>query len=150
MYIRLKFFFAADLNLSRDMQLEDILSQGEEKCIQKPCVQQQQCCPGSVCVDLHSQHSQSPLSLSSSMNNKQRPVTTGTCLPIYGVNEGDSCTDDGDCETGLRCMPQTILITNDDDNNGRLSLPSMHSLSSSSSSSSSLSSSSLQSYHHHQ
>ncbi|KAH7640493.1 itg-like peptide isoform x2 [Dermatophagoides farinae] len=84
------------------MQLEDILSQGEEKCIQKPCVQQQQCCPGSVCVDLHSQHSQSPLSLSSSMNNKQRPVTTGTCLPIYGVNEGDSCTDDGDCETGLR------------------------------------------------
>ena len=55
------------------MQLEDILSQGEEKCIQKPCVQQQQCCPGSVCVDLHSQHSQSPLSLSSSMNNKQRP-----------------------------------------------------------------------------
>nr|XP_046915051.1 homeobox protein 5-like [Dermatophagoides farinae] len=121
---------------SRDMQLEDILSQGEEKCIQKPCVQQQQCCPGSVCVDLHSQHSQSPLSLSSSMNNKQRPVTTGTCLPIYGVNEGDSCTDDGDCETGLRCMPQTILITNDDDNDGRLSLPSMHSLSSSSSSSS--------------
>ncbi|XP_027200315.2 space blanket [Dermatophagoides pteronyssinus] len=120
---------------SRDMQLEDILSQGEEKCLQKPCVQSEQCCPGSVCVDLHS-HSSS--SLSSMNNNKQRPVTTGTCLPIYGVNEGDSCTDDGDCETGLRCMPQTILIFNDD-NDGRLLLPS----SSSSSSSSSLQSSSI-------
>ena len=65
-------------------------------------------------------------------------MTTGTCLPIYGVNEGDSCTDDGDCETGLRCMPQTILIFNDD-NDGRLLLPS----SSSSSSSSSLQSSSI-------
>lgn len=51
------------------MQLEDILSQGEEKCLQKPCVQSEQCCPGSVCVDLHS----SPLSSSSSLNNKQRP-----------------------------------------------------------------------------
>ncbi|OTF83922.1 hypothetical protein BLA29_010856, partial [Euroglyphus maynei] len=56
-------------NKSRDMQLEDILSQGEEKCLQKPCVQSEQCCPGSVCVDLHS----SPLSSSSSLNNKQRP-----------------------------------------------------------------------------
>ena len=52
------------------MQLEDILSQGEEKCLQKPCVQSEQCCPGSVCVDLHS-HSSS--SLSSMNNNKQRP-----------------------------------------------------------------------------
>ena len=30
------------------------MSQGEEKCINKPCVQSEQCCPSSVCVDLHS------------------------------------------------------------------------------------------------
>ncbi|KPM04751.1 hypothetical protein QR98_0032050 [Sarcoptes scabiei] len=33
---------------------------------------------------------------------------TGTCLPIYGLNEGDSCSDDSDCENGLRCMPNLI------------------------------------------
>lgn len=58
-------------------------------------------------------------------------VSTGTCLPIYGVNEGDSCTDDGDCETGLRCMPQTILIFNENNNDGRSLPPSSQSQSSS-------------------
>lgn len=36
---------------NRELQLEDLLSQGEEKCLNKPCVQSEQCCPGSVCVD---------------------------------------------------------------------------------------------------
>jgi hypothetical protein len=31
-------------------------------------------------------------------------LVAGTCLPIYGVNEGESCHDDNDCEPGLRCL----------------------------------------------
>ncbi|KAJ6223708.1 hypothetical protein RDWZM_002253 [Blomia tropicalis] len=75
---------------NRELQLEDLLSQGEEKCLNKPCVQSEQCCPGSVCVD-------------TTHPNGKRQVT-GTCLPIYGVNEGDNCKNDDDCEPGLRCL----------------------------------------------
>ena len=35
-----------------EVQLEQLLSEGEEKCVNKPCVQSEQCCPGSVCVDV--------------------------------------------------------------------------------------------------
>ncbi|CAG2114692.1 unnamed protein product, partial [Medioppia subpectinata] len=34
----------------------------------------------------------------------------GTCLPIYGVNEGESCQDDNDCEPGLRCLDNQPLM----------------------------------------
>ena len=35
----------------------------------------------------------------------------GTCLPIYGVNEGESCQDDNDCEPGLRCLDNQPFVT---------------------------------------
>jgi hypothetical protein len=72
-----------------EAELEALLSEGEEKCVNKPCVQSEQCCPGSVCVDVE-------------FSGENR--VAGTCLPIYGVNEGESCHDDNDCEPGLRCL----------------------------------------------
>ena len=33
-----------------EVELEALLLEGEEKCINKRCVQSEQCCPGSVCV----------------------------------------------------------------------------------------------------
>ncbi|XP_054157636.1 prohormone-3-like [Oppia nitens] len=76
-------------------ELETLLSEGQEKCINKRCVQSEQCCPGSVCVDL---------------DLNQNNLVAGTCLPIYGVNEGQSCRIDNDCEPGLRCLDSQPVV----------------------------------------
>ena len=31
-------------------------------------------------------------------------LVTGTCLPMFGKKEGESCYMDTDCETGYVCM----------------------------------------------
>jgi len=36
----------------------------------------------------------------------------GTCLPIYGVSEGETCQTDDDCEAGLSCTYNVNLIVN--------------------------------------
>lgn len=55
-------------------------------CYGKTCVHSDQCCKGSVCVDMDSSKA------------------VGSCLPIYAQREGEPCRQDSDCEDGLRCL----------------------------------------------
>ncbi|XP_054164843.1 ITG-like peptide [Oppia nitens] len=71
-----------------DQELEALLAESQDKCTGRRCVQSDQCCPGSVCVDVDG--------------------IVGTCLPIYGVSEGDSCQTDDDCEPGLNCRVSDV------------------------------------------
>lgn len=67
---------------------EDLLSNlldSEVDCFGKQCIHADQCCKGSVCVDVDGSK-------------------LGTCLPIYGQVEGEPCRQDADCEEGLRCL----------------------------------------------
>ncbi|CAG2106517.1 unnamed protein product [Medioppia subpectinata] len=36
----------------------------------------------------------------------------GTCLPIYGVSEGESCQSNDECETGLSCQYDDHYVIN--------------------------------------
>lgn len=90
-------YFLADAFKSERMkpdetQLEALLASGQQKCSGRRCVQSDQCCPSSVCVDVDG--------------------IAGTCLPIYGVSEGESCDSDEDCEEGLSCAHNVNLIVN--------------------------------------
>ncbi|XP_076354740.1 ITG-like peptide isoform X1 [Tachypleus tridentatus] len=55
----------------------------QEQCFGKRCLHSEQCCPGSVCVDVDG--------------------AVGNCLPVYGQTEGKPCTQDADCGEGFRC-----------------------------------------------
>ncbi|KAI1280733.1 ITG-like peptide [Halotydeus destructor] len=76
--------------------LEALLSNGQDKCNGKRCVHSDQCCPGSVCVDTNGVALQVAISDMADL--------AGTCLPIYGLSEVDTCESDSDCDAGLKCQ----------------------------------------------
>ncbi|XP_075750098.1 space blanket isoform X1 [Rhipicephalus microplus] len=57
----------------------------ELACFGRKCVANDQCCRGSVCVDVDGSKA-------------------GTCLPVYGQREGETCQQEADCERGLSCL----------------------------------------------
>ncbi|XP_064469531.1 prohormone-3-like isoform X2 [Ornithodoros turicata] len=73
---------------SEEVLLDGLLPEEEVDCFGKKCLSSDQCCRGSVCVDV----------------DGSKP---GTCLPIYGQREGEQCQRDSDCEQGLRCLAST-------------------------------------------
>lgn len=66
-----------------------LVSEESIDCFGKKCIASDQCCRGSVCVDVDG-------------------TKLGTCLPIYGQREGEQCQQDSDCEQGLRCLEPGI------------------------------------------
>lgn len=91
-----------------NLDLDAVLAAGSETCSNKPCVQSEQCCPGSVCVDATS-------TIGGIGSGERMRQMTGTCLPIFGSNVetfesmasqsgGGGCTEDDDCSPGLRCL----------------------------------------------
>lgn len=69
-----------------EVLLDTGLSEEDELgCFGRKCVANDQCCRGSVCVDVDGSK-------------------VGTCLPVYGQREGETCQQDADCERGLSCL----------------------------------------------
>ncbi|XP_076309998.1 prohormone-3-like [Tachypleus tridentatus] len=58
------------------------LLSNDNQCFGKRCFHSNQCCLGSVCVDTDG---------------------TGTCLPLYGQEEGQFCHQDSNCQKNLTC-----------------------------------------------
>jgi len=56
----------------------------EDPCYEKKCTSNENCCEGSVCIDMDIK-------------------TVGTCMPLYGRREGEMCMRNSDCETGYVC-----------------------------------------------
>lgn len=71
---------------SGEVVQETGLSEEDElDCFGRKCLASDQCCKGSVCVDVDGSK-------------------LGTCLPVYGQREGEQCQRDSDCERGLSCL----------------------------------------------
>lgn len=72
---------------------ENSLEEGEDEdadpCVGKTCTANEHCCDGHVCVDTE---------------EEGQSEEFGTCLPIYGKKQGESCFKDNDCETGFLCL----------------------------------------------
>ncbi|KAH7951668.1 hypothetical protein HPB52_011155 [Rhipicephalus sanguineus] len=69
-----------------EVLLDTGLSEEDELgCFGRKCVANDQCCRGSVCVDVDGSK-------------------VGTCLPVYGQREGEKCQQEADCERGLSCL----------------------------------------------
>ncbi|XP_065339112.1 prohormone-3 [Cloeon dipterum] len=63
--------------------LEELQENDVEPCYGRKCTSNENCCPGSVCVDVDG--------------------IVGSCLFAYGLKQGELCRRDNDCETGLLC-----------------------------------------------
>ncbi|KAF4532058.1 hypothetical protein B566_EDAN016130 [Ephemera danica] len=63
--------------------LEELREDDDEPCYGKKCTANEHCCPGSVCVYVDG--------------------IVGSCLFAYGLQQGELCRRDNDCETGLLC-----------------------------------------------
>lgn len=60
----------------------NLASLSADPCYERKCESSDQCCDGSVCVDVEG---------------------SGTCLPLYGNQPGEACRTNQDCETGYIC-----------------------------------------------
>lgn len=72
-----------------ERQIEELLAEeeaaeAEDPCYRKKCTSNEHCCDGNVCVDTSN-------------------GVTGTCLPVFGRKEGETCYMDTDCESGYVC-----------------------------------------------
>lgn len=77
---------ADDKKSGGEVLLDTGLSEEDElTCFGRKCLASDQCCRGSVCVDVDGSK-------------------LGTCLPVYGQSEGETCQQDTDCERGLSCL----------------------------------------------
>jgi len=65
--------------------VEDEEALESDPCHKKKCTSNEHCCDGNVCVDTAN-------------------GVTGTCLPVFGKKEGETCYMDNDCESGYVCM----------------------------------------------
>ncbi|VEN44071.1 unnamed protein product [Callosobruchus maculatus] len=61
----------------------------EEPCYGRRCTANENCCPGSVCVDVDGM--------------------IGSCLFAYGRRVGELCRRDSDCESGLVCAEASAV-----------------------------------------
>nr|CAH7719927.1 unnamed protein product [Callosobruchus chinensis] len=61
----------------------------EEPCYGRRCTANENCCPGSVCVDVDG--------------------VIGSCLFAYGRRVGELCRRDSDCESGLVCAEASAV-----------------------------------------
>lgn len=61
----------------------------EEICFEKKCTSNENCCEGSVCIDIDIK-------------------SMGTCMPLYGRREGEMCIRDSDCEAGYICAEGSV------------------------------------------
>jgi len=57
----------------------------EDPCYEKKCTSNENCCDGTVCIDMDIK-------------------SVGTCMPLYGRREGEACMRNSDCETGYLCL----------------------------------------------
>ncbi|KAJ8978183.1 hypothetical protein NQ317_007986 [Molorchus minor] len=66
--------------------IEEYISEDDEErpCYGRRCTANEQCCIGSVCVDVDG--------------------VVGSCLFAYGRRVGEICLTDNDCESGLLCV----------------------------------------------
>jgi hypothetical protein len=65
----------------------EVKAAGEsDPCFEKKCTSNENCCDGSVCIDIDLQ------------------VSVGTCMPLYGRKEGERCMRNSDCESGYVCL----------------------------------------------
>ncbi|RZF33358.1 hypothetical protein LSTR_LSTR007703 [Laodelphax striatellus] len=64
-------------------ELQEAELEGQAPCIGRRCSANEYCCEGSICIDVDG--------------------ISGTCLPLYGLRQGELCRRDNDCETGLVC-----------------------------------------------
>jgi len=74
---------AASKNLAEIIE-EELEAEAKDPCNGKTCTMNEHCCDGHVCVDTDE--------------------TMGTCLPVFGRKQGESCSRDTDCETGFLCL----------------------------------------------
>ncbi|XP_039299246.1 ITG-like peptide [Nilaparvata lugens] len=79
-------------------ELQEAELEGQVPCYGRRCSANEYCCEGSICIDVDGRKQQShETSLMKSV-----PIS-GTCLPLYGLRQGELCRRDNDCETGLVC-----------------------------------------------
>merc|ERR1712080_792715 len=74
--------------IERNRESEGPLEKVEEDddpCHARKCTANEHCCEGHVCVDTQIDF-------------------TGTCMPMWGKKQGETCFRDNDCETGFVCM----------------------------------------------
>jgi len=73
----------ASQNLAEIIE-EELGAEAKDPCNGRTCTMNEQCCTGHVCVDTDD--------------------TMGTCLPVYGKKQGETCYRDTDCESGFLCL----------------------------------------------
>jgi len=68
-----------------NMMSNELKELEDDPCYEKKCTSNENCCDGSVCIDME-------------------PTSVGTCMPLYGKRQGERCVRSSDCETGFMCL----------------------------------------------